>query len=811
MSYHRDARDRDREYGRDMRNNNITSNMKDGRDYRDSRDHRDHRDARDIRNGDRDRNADRNGDGRDRPARSDRDWREREPSERLEPKVVEIEKRANEVPEVEKDTVKRVPLSLEELLAKKEAAVVKPVFLSKEERAKQALERRMKEVEAKRASLDATRANLSLSQQGTNQPYSTSASTSSRHPPPPPSRHDPAPLSRPDPFNRPPEAIGRGDPRDARDRARAERNAAEVRKKSTMEEMGDKELQALRERYMGAEKKKRKIRRMNEKKFVFDWAADEDTAVDINPIYANRHDVQLFGRGHIAGIDIKEQKKQRSEFYEKMLQDRRTEEEVGRQKELAEIEKKKEKKSAWDDRHWTEKPLTEMKERDWRIFKEDFNIASKGGGVPNPIRNWNESGLPPRLLEVIDGIGYKEPTPIQRQAVPIGLINRDIIGVAETGSGKTASFVIPMLVYISELPPLSDENRSLGPYALILAPTRELAQQIESETMKFSKGMGFICVSIVGGHTIEEQSFNMRSGAHIIIATPGRLKDMLDRRILVLSQCQYVVMDEADRMVEMGFEADVNYILDSLPASNLRPAEEDESADTAMIESTRVGKFRQTVMFSATMPAAVERIAKTYLRRPIVVTIGTAGQAVDRIEQRIEMINDEGKKKTRLLELLGGDEFAPPMIVFVNQKKGCDVLSKALEKLGFKSTTLHGGKNQEQREVALAALKSGSKDILIATDVAGRGIDVKNVSLVVNYDMAKSIEDYTHRIGRTGRAGQKGTAITFLSNSDSDVFYDLKQMVQKSGISKCPPELANHEAAQRRPDGLRRGQRALTD
>ncbi|KAJ3083406.1 DEAD (Asp-Glu-Ala-Asp) box polypeptide 23, partial [Rhizoclosmatium hyalinum] len=644
-----------------------------------------------------------------------------------------------------------------------------------------------------------------------------------------------------DPFNRPPEAIrdsysnrrdnydrDRRDPYDRRDNRNSstatDPKAGEVRKKSTIEEMGDKELQAIRERYMGAEKKKRKIRKMNEKKFVFDWNADEDTAVDINPIYANRHDVQLFGRGQIAGIDPREQKQKRSEFYDRLLIERRTEEEIERQKELAEIEKRKDKKTAWDDRHWSEKPLTEMKERDWRIFKEDFNISTKGGGVPNPIRSWKESFLPEKLLGVISDIGYVEPTPIQRQAVPIGLINRDIIGVAETGSGKTASFVIPMLVYIQELPPLNDYNRSLGPYALILAPTRELAQQIEQETLKFSRGMGFICVSIVGGHTIEEQSFNMRSGAHIIIATPGRLKDMLDRRILVLSQCQYVVMDEADRMVEMGFEADVNYILDSLPASNLRPAEEEDSMDVDKKPSVAiaaassdaegkslVGKYRQTVMFSATMPPAVERIAKTYLRRPIVVTIGTAGQAVDRIEQRIEMINDENRKKQRLSDILGGDEFAPPMIVFVNTKKACDVLSKHIEKLGFKSTTLHGGKSQEQREAALAALKSGAKDILIATDVAGRGIDIKNVSVVINFDMAKSIEDYTHRIGRTGRAGQKGCAITFLSGSDSEVFYDLKVMVGKSSISRVPPELANHEAAQRRPEGAKRGQRAVTD
>ncbi|KAJ3070891.1 DEAD (Asp-Glu-Ala-Asp) box polypeptide 23 [Podochytrium sp. JEL0797] len=717
---------------------------------------------------------------------------------------------------------KRVPLSLEELLAKKEKKEEKPVFLSKEERAKLALERRMAEVESRRSAQDAERAHLAAQAHQQSLPAAAPSSSYSKyHPPPPPSRHEVAAMTRHDPFNRPPEVIARdayNNNRDSRGNRPTDRFASrsaaastDTRKKSTIEEMGDKELLAIRERYMGAEKQKRKIRKMNEKKFVFDWGAEEDTAVDINPIYANRHDVQLFGRGHIAGIDVKEQSKKRSGFYDRLVEERRTEEEVGRREELRELEVKREKKTAWDDRHWSEKPLGEMRERDWRIFKEDFNIATKGGGVPNPIRSWKESTLPPRLLEVIADIGYIEPTPIQRQAVPIGLLNRDIIGVAETGSGKTASFVIPMLVYISDLPPLTDFNRSLGPYALILAPTRELAQQIESETVKFSRGMGFICVSIVGGHTIEEQSFNMRSGAHIVIATPGRLKDMLDRRIMVLSQCQYVVMDEADRMVEMGFEADVNYILDSLPASNLRPVEEDESGDTTMATTdSTVSKFRQTVMFSATMPSAVERIAKTFLRRPIVVTIGTAGQAVDRIEQRIEMVHDEGKKKNRLLEILGGGEFAAPIIVFVNQKKGCDVLSKALDKLGHKSTTLHGGKTQEQRESALHALKSGAKDILIATDVAGRGIDIKNVSLVLNYDMAKSIEDYTHRIGRTGRAGQKGCAITFLGGGDSDVYYDLKTMVVKAG-GKVPGELMNHEAAQRRPDGVQKGKRAVTD
>jgi len=551
-----------------------------------------------------------------------------------------------------------------------------------------------------------------------------------------------------------------------------------------------KEIQAIRERFMGGERKKRKIRRLNEKKFVFEWDASEDTSHDINPLYAHKHDALLFGRGMIAGIDVKEQKRQRSKFYDDLLERRRNIEEKDRAGQLLEKQKKKERKAAWDDRHWTEKSLNEMKERDWRIFKEDFNITTKGGNIPNPIRSWKESNLPKNILSIIKEVGYDEPTPIQRQAIPIEIENRDIIGVAETGSGKTASFIIPMLVYISQLPPITEDNMADGPYALILAPTRELVQQIEEEAIKFAKPLGYNCVSLVGGHAVEGQAFNLRNGAEIIMATPGRLKDCLDNRILVLSQCTYVVMDEADRMIDMGFEADVNFILDQLPVSNIKP-DTDEAENTL---TNRVNKtlYRQTVMFSATMPPAVERLAKKYLRRPAIVNIGNVGQAVDTVEQIVEFINDDNRKRARLIEILNED-YKPPIMVFVNQKKGCDILYKALDKLGFRVTTLHGGKSQEQREYALLQLKNKVKDILIATDVAGRGIDVKNVSLVVNYDMAKSIEDYTHRIGRTGRAGKNGTAITFLSNYDTDVLYDLKQMIMKSSISRLPPELANHE------------------
>ncbi|KAI9323701.1 P-loop containing nucleoside triphosphate hydrolase protein [Dichotomocladium elegans] len=673
---------------------------------------------------------------------------------------------------------RRIPISIEELIEKRQQEsneAVKPKFLTKEERAKLALERRQKEVEERRKREDEERRKRQL--------FEVKAETEHRR-----AAHDDYRSSRDNRYSR------------HNDR-RSSRREAETKRRERSEDdtsengLNEKEKQAIRERYFGGERKKRKIRRMNERKFVFDWDAGEDTSFDFNPLYANPHSAQMFGRGHIAGIDIKEQKKHRSEFYNRLLQDRQTEEEHERAKELLEMDKKKEAKMQWDDRHWSEKPLDEMTERDWRIFKEDFNITTKGGNIPRPLRSWSESGLPTRVLNIISDVGYKDPTPIQRQAIPIGIQNRDIIGIAETGSGKTASFVIPLLVYISDLPKLNMENMADGPYALIMAPTRELAQQIEQEAVKFATPMGFTCVSIVGGHAIEEQSFNLRNGAEIIIATPGRLKDCLDRRILVLNQCTYVVMDEADRMIDMGFEADVNFILDALPVSNVKP--EGEAEENMQVTQGR--KYRQTTMFSATMPPAVERLAKKYLRRPAVVTIGTAGQAVETVEQRVEMINDENKKKNRLFEILESGMFEPPMIIFVNQKKGVDVIAKALNKSGFHSVTLHGGKSQEQRESALSQLKTGNADVLVATDVAGRGIDVKNVSLVINYDMAKTIEDYTHRIGRTGRAGKSGVAITFLSNNDTDVMYDLRQMLAKSPLSKVPSELAHHEAAQTKP------------
>lgn len=357
----------------------------------------------------------------------------------------------------------------------------------------------------------------------------------------------------------------------------------------------EKEAEAIKERYLGLIKKKRRVRRLNDRKFVFDWDAGEDTSLDYNSLYKERHQVQFFGRGNVAGIDIKAQKRDQSKFYGELLEKRRTEAEKEQEKVRLKKLKKKEEKQKWDDRHWSEKALEEMTERDWRIFREDYNITIKGGRIPDPIRNWKEAKIPEEILDIIEKVGYTEATPIQRQAIPIGLQNRDIIGVAETGSGKTLAFLIPLIMWIQSLPKIQRmEDADQGPYAIILAPTRELAQQIEEETNKFGNPLGIRTVVVVGGLSREEQGFKLRLGCEIVIATPGRLIDVLENRYLVLNQCTYIVLDEADRMIDMGFEPDVQRILEYMPVTNLKPDTEEAEDDKFLLANyNSKKKYRQ--------------------------------------------------------------------------------------------------------------------------------------------------------------------------------------------------------------------------
>uniref|UniRef100_A0A183SP56 Probable ATP-dependent RNA helicase DDX23 n=1 Tax=Schistocephalus solidus TaxID=70667 RepID=A0A183SP56_SCHSO len=667
----------------------------------------------------------------------------------------------------------KVPVSLEELLLKKRAAETeesKPKFISKEERARLALLKREEEIkEQRRRATEELKKQIDyLSKNKDN-------------------------FDKEDYGYRSHDRYRRRDELDRRYPDKSRTSGPGISDKV-------KEEEAIKERYLGQKRfTKRRQRRMNERKFVFDWDANEDTSQDYNPLYKDKHQIQFFGRGHIGGIDIKQQKREIGRFYAKMLEGRRSDTQKEQETKRLSSVAKREAKQLWDDRHWSEKPLEEMTDRDWRIFREDYNISTKGGNIPSPIRSWKESSISPDLLKIISKAGYAEPTAIQRQAIPIGLQNRDIIGVAETGSGKTLAFLVPLLTWIQSLPKLERlEDTEQGPYALILAPTRELAQQIEEESVKFGSPLGIKTLAVIGGLSREEQALKLRMGAEIIIGTPGRMNDVLENRYIVLNQCTYLVLDEADKMIDMGFEPEVNSILTYLPVTNQKPDTEEAEDNTKLLANfSSKQKYRQTVMFTATMPPAVERLARSYLRRPAIVYVGTAGKPTERVEQIVYMVQEQGKRK-KLLSILG-EGIEPPVIIFVNQKKGADVLAKGLEKLGHSAVVLHGGKGQEQREYALASLKNGQKEILVATDVAGRGIDIKDVSMVINYDMAKTIDDYVHRIGRTGRAGKSGMAITFLTKDDTSVYYDLKQLLLQSPVSKCPAELANHPDAQVKP------------
>lgn len=759
-------RDREREKDKHRHRDKHRDHKDSDRDKERKRDKDKHRD-RDKRDKDRDRRRD-----KDRDRKHRKRSRSRSPHKSKDKKSKNDDDKKEEVEEEQKQEKPKIePLSLEEMIARREAekkAQEKPTFLTKEQRALEALKRRQQQVEEQKKKTEDER---QIREKFLRE----------------------AQYSREDEVER-----ERRERRERREKNLTEEEAENEKAKLRKEKEQDKEVQAIKDRYLGGVKRRKKVRRLADRKFVFDWDVGEDTAVDYNPLYMEKHEVQLFGRGHIGGIDIKWQKKESGKFYQEMLEKRRTNEEKTQEATRIKKLREQEKQRAFDDRHWSKKSLEEMADRDWRILREDFSISTKGGKIPYPLRSWKESPLPPEILGIVDNLGYEQPTPIQRQAIPIGLQNRDIIGVAETGSGKTAAFLIPLLVWIMGLPKIErDADADRGPYAIILAPTRELAQQIEDEATKFGRPLGIRTVSVIGGLSREDQGFQLRLGCEIVIATPGRMIDVLENRYLVLSRCSYFVLDEADRMIDMGFEPEVQKILEHLPVSNVKPDSEDAEDPEKLLAYMGKEKFRQTVMFTATMPPQVERLARSYLRRPAVVYIGSIGRPVERVEQKVYIVKEQEKRR-KLLDTLNAG-FDPPILIFVNQKKGADVLAKSLEKMGFRATTLHGGRNQEQREFALSSLKAGAKDILVATDVAGRGIDIKDVSLVINYDMAKSIEAYTHRIGRTGRAGKTGVAVSFLTQEDSAVFYDLKQTLIASPVSQCPTELEKHPEAQHKP------------
>ena len=587
----------------------------------------------------------------------------------------------------------------------------------------------------------------------------------------------------------------------------------------------ERELAQIRENYLGKKGKKKQPKPSEKfaRVFQFDWDANDDTSQDLNPLYARRHAIQpMLGRGYLAGLDMREQR--RAHTFSQALNDKRASEARAQEEAegLARTERKKREAARKKERdaltqalaaeekkveatalgkkllHWTEKPLQEMNARDWRIMKEDFDIRIRGGKAPPPLRFWNEMAVPEGIHKAIADAKYKDPSPIQRQAIPVGLELRDLIGVAETGSGKTAAFAVPLLAYVAQLP--AQRIASLaedGPLAVVLAPTRELAQQINDEIAKLSTYLSCKTTTIVGGRSIEDQGFLLREGVEIIVGTPGRINDCLESQYLVLNQANYVVLDEADRMIDMGFEPQVHTILEAMGGLLM-------SEDEILLEQQRAALsrgeacYRITAMFSATMPPGVEKLAKKFLRHPAIVCIGDEDSGKNkRIRQHVLFISEQQKKQT-LIDLLRRKQPSEKYLVFCNEKRGCDALRKVVENAQIRCGVLHGGKTQDQREAALENYKRGVFRILIATDVAGRGLDIPDVAHVVNFDMPLKIENYSHRIGRTGRAGKNGVASTLLTDSDEAMFYELREYLEQTDAD-IPQKLEKHPAALAKP------------
>ncbi|KAI0459408.1 hypothetical protein F5B21DRAFT_499588 [Xylaria acuta] len=401
--------------------------------------------------------------------------------------------------------------------------------------------------------------------------------------------------------------------------------------------------------------------------------------------------------------------------------------------------------------------MTEAELTDLRLELDGIKVSGKD--MPKPVQKWSQCALSRKTLDVVGGLGFEKPTPIQMQAFPAIMSGRDVIGVAKTGSGKTLAFLLPMFRHIKDQSPLRENE---GPIGLIMTPTRELATQIHRDCKPFLKSMNLKAVCAYGGAPIKDHIAELKRGAEIIVCTPGRMIDLLaanQGRVTNLKRVTYVVLDEADRMFDMGFEPQVMKIF-----ANMRPD-------------------RQTILFSATMPRIMDSLAKKVLNNPVEITVGGKSVVAPDITQIIE-IREENTKFLRLLELLGElydkDEDARTLIFVERQEKADDLLKELLRK-GYPCMSIHGGKDQIDRDSTIQDFKAGALPILIATSVAARGLDVKQLKLVVNYDAPNHLEDYVHRAGRTGRAGNKGTAVTFITSDQENCAPGISKALEQSG------------------------------
>lgn len=389
-------------------------------------------------------------------------------------------------------------------------------------------------------------------------------------------------------------------------------------------------------------------------------------------------------------------------------------------------------------------------------FRKEHQMTLRGKDIPKPVQTFEELGFPDYILTEIKSKGFEKPTAIQCQGWPMALSGRDMVGIAATGSGKTLSYCLPAFLHINAQPPLRYGD---GPIALVLAPTRELACQIQEECQRFCRSARVRSTCVYGGAPRGPQIRELHRGCEIVIATPGRLIDLVNDGKTNLRRVTYLVLDEADRMLDMGFEPQIRQIVDLI-----RPD-------------------RQTLMWSATWPKEVQQLARDYLKDEIQVTIGSLElSASHNIKQIIEVCENWDKKKLLVdyLENTMKEDKQSKVMIFTGTKRVADDVTKFLREDGFPAVAIHGDKDQHERNWVLREFKSGKMPILVATDVASRGIDVKGVNLVVNFDYPSNSEDYVHRIGRTGRAGEKGTAYTLFTNDDSKKARDLVNVLREA-------------------------------
>jgi ATP-dependent RNA helicase DDX41 len=413
--------------------------------------------------------------------------------------------------------------------------------------------------------------------------------------------------------------------------------------------------------------------------------------------------------------------------------------------------------------------IRRMSKKDCDLIQKQWHIIVNGEEIPPPIKNFKDMRFPDPILKMLKTKGIVQPTPIQVQGLPVILSGRDMIGIAFTGSGKTLVFVLPMIMMAMQEEIMMPIVPGEGPFGLIICPSRELARQTYEVIEEFLlplKEAGYpelrplLCI---GGIDMRSQLEIVKKGVHIVVATPGRLKDMLAKKKMNLDNCRYLTLDEADRLVDLGFEDDIREVFDHFKAQ------------------------RQTLLFSATMPTKIQNFARSALVKPIIVNVGRAGAANLDVIQEVEYVKQEAKI-VYLLECL--QKTPPPVLIFCENKADVDDIHEYLLLKGVEAVAIHGGKDQEEREYAISSFKAGKKDVLVATDVASKGLDFPDIQHVINYDMPAEIENYVHRIGRTGRCGKTGIATTFINKNQSETtLLDLKHLLQEAK-QRIPPVLA---------------------